>query len=348
MRLRGGAFRPPSADRARTLLAVASLGVGAGAAALVVHRSGVGLGAVLRGPPPAAHALALLAFVLELAARGLRVRLTARGLGRRLPLAAAVRAQLAADAVGAVTPSRIGADAAKLGVLTQAGIEAGPAAALLLAEAASEALLLLFCSLLVVSCTDSWWIALGPLLYAAVVTSSGAVALLTTRRTRPDPPRWWRKVGLKRSRWRALRRAARSFHEHVGALRRVPLRWTAAVFGAAFVHLAARLALLPALALAVPGASASFAELVLRPFFVLYATSLLPPPGGGGGVEVAFTALLHDRLSVSALAPALVWWRVYTFYLPALLGWLDLGARRLVPTRGWIHALHLRFVAFLR
>lgn len=347
-RKRGRAFGPPGSDRARALLAVASLGVGAGAAALVVHRSGVGLAAILRGPPPAAHAFALLAFALELVARGLRVRATARGLGRRLPLSEAVRAQLAADAVGAVTPSRIGADAAKLGVLTRAGIAAGPAAALLLAEAASEAVLLLACSVLVVLCADAWWLALGPLLYAAVVTSSGAVALLLTRRTRPDPPRWWGRAGLRRSRWRALRRAARSFHEHVGALRRVPLGWTAAVFAAALVHLVARLALLPALVLPTESAPAPFGELVLRPFFVLYATSLLPPPGGGGGVEVSFTALLRDRLSVEALAPALVWWRVYTFYLSALLGWLDLAARRVAHTRGWIHSLHLRFVAFLR
>jgi hypothetical protein len=63
---------------------------------------------------------------------------------------------------------------------------------------------------------------------------------------------------------------------------------------------------------------------VLRPFFVLYTTALLPPPGGGGGVEVVFATLLGGVLPDAMLASALVWWRVYTFYLGAALGALVL------------------------
>jgi hypothetical protein len=76
-------------------------------------------------------------------------------------------------------------------------------------------------------------------------------------------------------------------------------------------------------------------ELVLRPFFVLYTTALLPPPGGGGGVEVVFATLLGGVLPDAVLASALVWWRVYTFYLGAALGALVLlGPGVAAPWRG--------------
>jgi uncharacterized membrane protein YbhN (UPF0104 family) len=316
------------------LVAAASLACALLAAWLVVRRAGLGADAVLRGVPPRAHALALAACATELLARGLRVALAARGLGLRVPLRTTVRAQIAGDALAAITPARVGADAAKLGVLLRSGVAAGPAGALLLAEVTSEAAMLVLCAAAIVAFTDAWWVALGPVGYAIVVTSTAAAALYATRSPRADPPPLWRRLGGSPARWRTLRLAARSFHAHVLELRRMPARYALATLAAAFLHVGARLAVLPALVLPLGAGAEEPAQLVLRPFFVLYATSLLPPPGGAGGVEVTFSAVLTDQLPAAVLAPALIWWRLYTFYLVALIGWLHLVVARLPRHEG--------------
>jgi uncharacterized membrane protein YbhN (UPF0104 family) len=121
------------------------------------------------------------------------------------------------------------------------------------------------------------------------------------------------------------------FRAHSSRLCELPARrmlGTAICTGA---HIAARLAILPILVLPLLGGTAGsgttrWVELVLVPFFVLYATALLPPPGGGGGVELTFAALLTGSLGVAALPATLLWWRVYTFYLGAACGALLLLA----------------------
>jgi hypothetical protein len=42
-------------------------------------------------------------------------------------------------------------------------------------------------------------------------------------------------------------------------------------------------------------------------------------------VELAFHAALGTMLPPSLVATSLIWWRVYTFYLPLLLGALATG-----------------------
>jgi uncharacterized membrane protein YbhN (UPF0104 family) len=91
--------------------------------------------------------------------------------------------------------------------------------------------------------------------------------------------------------------------------------------------MAARVSILPILVLAfahldIPSGSGVFEAVVLRSFFVLYATALLPPPGGGGGVEFTFAAVLSGTLGPNALAATVLWWRLYTFYLSAAVGGL--------------------------
>ena len=108
-----------------------------------------------------------------------------------------------------------------------------------------------------------------------------------------------------------------------------------AVLTATLAHIGARVAILPLLVLPVGGLASTplpsegLTPLVVRPFAVLYGSALLPPPGGGGGVEIAFATALGDLLQPQVLAAALLWWRVYTFYLGALLGGLLIVARRL-------------------
>jgi uncharacterized membrane protein YbhN (UPF0104 family) len=136
------------------------------------------------------------------------------------------------------------------------------------------------------------------------------------------------RAGLGAGRWASFLRTTREFREHTGRLRRLRPRAVLGILAATVLHIGARVAVLPLLVLPLATGMfvplGTFPELVVRPFFVLYATALLPPPGGGGGVEVVFAAVLSGLLGPALLAATLVWWRFYTFYLSAALGGLAL------------------------
>lgn len=330
----GGPFRPPRPSRG-PWLALASLALSAGAMALIARRAGVDVLTALAHLPWQAHVLALAAFGLEVAARGARIVAVARGLGIRLTLGTSVRAQLAGDALGAVTPSRVGSDPAKMAVFHRAGVGLGQGGALVLAEMVAEAVVLVLAALAVAAWVPGgWWVALGVGGYAVAVSASGVAAYVITGWPAQEPPALWRAMALGQARWGALRMAAGEFREHATALGRIPPGRVVQALGAAVAHIAAKLAILPVLVLSLARGSAGEAvavsDLVLRPFFTLYATALLPPPGGGGGVEVVFASALRGVLAPATLAAALVWWRFYTFHLGAMLGWLSLvvSARR--------------------
>jgi glycosyltransferase 2 family protein len=52
---------------------------------------------------------------------------------------------------------------------------------------------------------------------------------------------------------------------------------------------------------------------------------VVPAPGGGGAVELAFSAALRNVIGPKLFAPALLWWRFYTFYIYIVLGALAAG-----------------------
>jgi len=308
--------------------AAASLAAGGAATLWILRRSDADPAEALGHLPLEAHLLALLAFGVEFLARGIRVLLVARALGLPLTLATSVKAQLAGDGLAAVTPSRVGADPAKMTVLRRDGLGVGSCGALLVAEMGAESLVLLAVALVILVGPWSAWLATGLAGYAGVVSSLGVVAFLASRASDTDPPALWLRLGLGASRWGALRRATHQFRVDTARLREVRAPWVVGVLAATLVHILARMAVLPLLVLPLVSddglylSSDGLAQLVLRPLFVLYATALLPPPGGGGGVEVAFATALGRLLQGEALAATVIWWRVYTFYLGAALGGL--------------------------
>jgi uncharacterized membrane protein YbhN (UPF0104 family) len=306
-------------------MAAASLAAALGASAWILSRSGGSLESIAL-VSWSSHVLAAAVMVLEVLARGMRLVCVARGLGHALPLRAAVRAQLAGDSAAALTPARAGSDPAKLAVLHRNGVRAGPCGALLLGEMWAESLVLIACATSIALFADRLrWVALGLLGYAAIVSLASLAALALLRApSSNDPPRGWSRLRLGAERWQDARRAIAEFRIHAKRLSTLPAFWTFGVALATVVHIAARLAVLPILALplftATEVTDPPLANVVLEPFFVLYATALLPPPGGGGGVEVTFAAVLGDTLGPAAVAATVVWWRVYTFYLSAALG----------------------------
>jgi len=85
----------------------------------------------------------------------------------------------------------------------------------------------------------------------------------------------------------------------------------------------------------LPSGTAPLAPLALWPLGFLYGAAVVPAPGGGGAVELAFSAALRGVIGPRLFAPALLWWRFYTFYIYILLGALAAGrtAMRALRTR---------------
>jgi uncharacterized membrane protein YbhN (UPF0104 family) len=298
----------------------ASFLAGAAVMAWVTVRAGADLTAVLGLLPAHAHLLALVATVADYLGRAARISLLARGVGHRVRFSTALAASLAGEGAGAVTPSKAGAPAAKIALFTRDRMDVGTGGAVLVGETLSEAFALLPLGLLAVLFLPGGRTGAYAALGFAVLVAVATVALYwVARLPLRDAPGWWTRLGLGERRWRVVRVVARRFRHRSRALEHLRPGILAGVGVATVIHLAGRLAVLPALAVGhVHGQDV--AELVGWPFILLYGGSLVPTPAGGGAIEAAFAATLTSVLGSGHVGGMLVWWRVYTFYAPALLG----------------------------
>jgi uncharacterized protein (TIRG00374 family) len=280
--------------------------------------------------PLRAHLLAILAVVVEVLARSLKIRWSARAAGIRLKLSTACRTCLGGDFAAAITPARSGAEPARFFILSEAGLPSSSVLIIIYAELFLEALSLAA----VVFCVSQVFRGAGVVLatlvgvvgtYAATIIGIGALALFLSRRnTSGPPPRWARRLRLGGGRWRTIQRALRKIHATVNSVDRIHKRAAVAAFLASFVHVAIKLTVLPALVLtSLP--SVPVAPLALWPLGFLYGAAVVPAPGGGGAVEMAFRAALGHAIPVQLFAASLVWWRFYTFYVYILLGAIAAG-----------------------
>jgi uncharacterized protein (TIRG00374 family) len=304
------------------LAALASLAAGLIVIVVVVRRAGAALNATDLLLSPRAHLLALLAFAVDMACRGLRVVLIARGLDERLTLATSIGAQFAGDAAGSVTPSRVGSDPAKLAILGRDGIRLGAGGALMVGEILAEIVVLTLVAVaaaFVLPTANK--VALGALSYSAVVASTTAAAILLVRTPAAEPPGLLRRLGISALRWQHFRNVAQQFAAKSRALLQLRASTVIAVLFVTAIHMAGRLAILPILA-ATDRTVIEIGPLIAWPLVLLYAGALVPAPAGGGAVELGFATALGATLPASVLAGALVWWRVYTFYLSTLCGGL--------------------------
>jgi len=304
------------------LFTAASLSLAVLSVVWVARREGVSLLDVLVALPPGVHLLAFAGFALDLLSRSWRVKLLAGGLGSPVSMRVCMLSQLGGEAAGAVTPSRMGSDPAKLLVLSRAGMEVHTAAAVLVGELLAEGTgLVLLAGAVWFAFPEVHGAALGMLAYAAVVIGLSTVWLLVARLPGDrEAPRFWRWLRLDADRWRRLRLLARRFSRTAAGLRALPVGTALGLVGVTLLHILARVAVLPALAFWAASGPEALSALALWPIAILYVGSLLPPPGGGGGVEFGFATVLEGTLTGGVLPAALFWWRVYTFYLGALIG----------------------------
>jgi len=96
-------------------------------------RSGTSGGMAL-SIPPQAHLLALLAFVIEVVTRSLKMSWSARAVGTDLPFSTSVRTSLGGDFGASITPARMGAEPARFLILAESGIAGSRAVVVLYAE----------------------------------------------------------------------------------------------------------------------------------------------------------------------------------------------------------------------
>jgi uncharacterized protein (TIRG00374 family) len=280
--------------------------------------------------PPVAHLLAASAVVIEVLARALKIRWSARAAGIHLSLGTAARTCLGGDFAAAITPARSGAEPARFFVLSESGLKASSVLVILYAELFLEVFSLAAVVLVVAVVFRHAGVVVATLVsmvggYAAVILGIGGVALYLSRRNASGPPpRWAQRLRLTGGRWRTIQTALVKLRATIDSVEHVDTRPAIYAFLASVVHVGIRLTVLPALVL-TSVATAPLAPLALWPLGFLYGAAVVPAPGGGGAVEMAFRAALGDAIPVRLFAAALIWWLFYTFYIYIILGALAAG-----------------------
>lgn len=302
-------------------LAVAfSVLAGAAVTAYVMTRAGADISSAAGFIPVRIHLLAVAAVVADFIGRAARVQLLARGVGHRIRFSTALWAMFAGEAAGAVTPSRAGAAPAKIAVLTRDHMDVGTGGAVLVGELVAEAFTLLPLAVIAVLFLPAGRTGAYAALAFTVLVVVGVVGLYwVARLPLRGAPRWWLRTGLSVRRWRILRVVARRFRHRSKALEHLSLGTMALVFLATLLHIAGRLAVLPALAVGHFHGD-GLASLLGWTFLLIYGGGMIPTPAGGGAIEAAFAVALTGVLPDGAMGPLLVWWRFYTLYLPAVVG----------------------------
>jgi glycosyltransferase 2 family protein len=288
--------------------------------------------------PPRAHLLALAAVAIEVLARALKIRWSAKAAGIRISLGTAARTCLGGDFAAAITPARSGAEPARFFILSETGLPASSVLVILYAELFLEVFSLAAVVAVVAVVFRHAGVVVATLVsmvggYAAVILGIGALAIFLSRRNaHGPPPRWALRLRLHGGRWRTIQKALLKLRGTIDSVEKVNTRPAIYAFLASVVHVGIRLTVLPALVL-TSIATVPLAPLALWPLGFLYGAAVVPAPGGGGAVEMAFRAALGGAIPAQLFAASLIWWRFYTFYIYILLGALAAGSTVLRAVR---------------
>jgi uncharacterized protein (TIRG00374 family) len=299
---------------------------------------GVSVYAVISGAPHGvnlkipllAHVLAFTAFAVEVAARSLKLTLSAKAVRTDLSFTTAVRTSLGGDFGAAITPARMGAEPARFLILAEAGKPAADAMVILYCELFFEMLSLVIVVTGVAILFPSSGRAVAAMVgivggYSAFVLGLGAVAVMLSRRKIGDEPPWARRFRLHGKRWELVQRWFERVRTTVDAFRQMRYGWATLSLLASVVHIAARLTVLPAIVYTMTNVYVPVAPLVVWPLGIIFGAAVVPAPGGGGAVELAFKAVLQGVIPADLFGASLVWWRFYTFYIYVAFGALVAG-----------------------
>ncbi len=313
----------------RWTLAVVSFAAAIGVSLYIVRSSWPAENAAV-SVSPLVHAALLALALLELGARGLKVRLSAAALSIPMTYGSALRASAGGDFGAAITPARTGAEPARFLILSEAGMPSAQIILVIFAELFLEMISLALVAVamfVVFNSSGAMILGMAGLVaaYALFVLGGAAIgfALSRTHASGP-PPKWAHYLGLNAARWRGVQRSLRQLREGIHGLRDVRYGMATLALLASLAHVALRLSILPLIVYSFHE-PAPLAPLILWPIALTYGSVIAPVPGGGGAIEVAFKATLGGTIPARVFGASLIWWRFYTFYIFVLLGALVAG-----------------------
>ena len=278
---------------------------------------------------PRSYLLAALALTLVPWVTGsLRLFVWSRFLGHRVPAIELLRMTLVVDLGSAVSPTAIGGEAFRWGMLVRHGVKPGQAATLALMPKFEDAVFFALALPTAVVWTAAWRLPVVAsstrLLSENVLTVLGVAILVTAiawllgraalrghagARVRTFGVRVWGRTRRRLRRALNDARAAFALIMDRGKARfALTLTLTA-------LHWIARYSVITALALflGVPFDPVLF---WLLQWVVFTMMSFVPTPGAAGGAEVAFTAVYATLLPSGFIGLATAAWRLFTFYVP--------------------------------
>lgn len=283
------------------------------------------------GLPLWGHLACLAAASLELLTRAVKIRLS--GAAVRIPFSVwtALRVSLGGDFAGAITPAKSGTEPARFVILREAGLPVADALVILFLELFLEMLSLALLALVLAFALGGSSAEVQGLLgmvaaYSSFVLGGGALGYSAARRwSSGAAPAWTKRFNISDERWKNIQRSLRHLRTNVVKLRSA--RWwvLAASLFFSILHVLMRLTVLPIVVWSL-GVKAALGPLVLWPLAIIYGGAAAPAPAGGGLIEVAFRGALGNHIPAHIFGAALLWWRVYTFYILLVGGALVTGA----------------------
>ena len=259
-----------------------------------------------------AHVICIILVAIDLLTRALRFQWLLQGLRTPVSFRDAFVMTTVGDAAAAITPNRVGAEPARLAAAAFAGVPVTAAVVAIIFE-----LIVTFpvtatvAGWLALMYAPRWWHIARPLLeqtlqrtwpWVVVLMVAGLVAWIIVRRAMPKA-----SSELKRSTRRAWAYARRM--PAWPLLLSVPLT---------FMGLAARVAILPVLALTLPFPP-PMGPLTFGSFALLYAQVLVPTPSGAGVIDLGFVGGAVGDLGEHHRRLLLIW-RAYTTFAVVAVG----------------------------
>jgi uncharacterized membrane protein YbhN (UPF0104 family) len=269
------------------------------------------------------HGGCLGLLLLNLVVRTWRTQVIFGGLGHPVAFSDVATANLAGDAAAALTPLRVGGIPAQVAFFQRIGAPPQVTVPTLLVE--SILLYPVYAVLggwLALTAGLEWFALLKTFSTTAgrVLVNLGGVFLLG----------WLLVLIVRRAAPTRSRMVGRSLQEGITLTRQMGWRVPLLTVPLTVVDVLTRIALLPLLAISVPGAPPADV-LAIASFAMLYGQIAMPTPGGAGIVDMGLMGGAAGNLG-SGAGDIVFWWRVYTVGVHMLLAapalWWRLRLRR--------------------
>ncbi|MBA2684521.1 MAG: flippase-like domain-containing protein [Gemmatimonadaceae bacterium] len=251
-----------------------------------------------------AHLICSLLVVIDLVTRALRFQWILAGLRTPVSFRDSFVMTTVADAAAAITPNRIGAEPTRLAAAAFAGVPVTAAFVAVTYEllvtapvtaAAAGWLALIY--------APRWWRSASPMLAATVHRTWPVIVLLVVM----GIVGW---IFLRRAMPKTSHTVRRSTRRAWAYARRMPAWPLLASVPLTLLGLAARVAILPVLALTLPFPP-PMGPLTFGSFALLYAQILVPTPSGAGVIDLGFVGGAVGNLGDHHRQLLLIW-RIYT------------------------------------